>query len=199
MSTAEHARRVLELVDADLGLVDPTGLRGRCAQSYGASLASFAQRDTDEVVTSDLDVWLRQRMVDLCGTDSYEAAVLEVPQTRTLLAFSLLACSQNQDIPLPQVDPGMPVPPVLQALEPDFFPVFLGQVNDKFNTTPAFAEALQASTAALDQLVAENVQASPGDGGPESMVAAGVVFFVVVAAAALALIIFAGGEWSKRW
>lgn len=198
-STAQHARRVLELVDVDLGLVDPTGLHSRYAQILGASLAAFAPRDDDTVVTSDLDVWLRQRMADLCGTDSYEDAI-SIPPTRTLLAFSFLAYSQHQDIPAPQVEPGLPVPSVLQALEPDFFPVLLGQIGDKRTTSPAFADALQATSALFDQIVAENAPTSPGDGGPESMLAVGAVLFITFAVGLLAAMLITGrSDWSKSW
>jgi hypothetical protein len=196
-STADHARRVLDLVDVELGLVNPNGLRGQCAQSLAASQASFAQREDDPVVTNNLDAWLRQRMVDLCGTDSYDVAV---PQTRTLLAFSFLAYSQNQDIPPPQVDPDMPVPTVLQALEPDFLPILLDQINAKSGTSPAFANALQASSAELDQIVAANGQDSPGDGGPELSVAAGVVVAWAFVFGLLAVMLITGrSSWSKSW
>jgi hypothetical protein len=167
VSTADHARLVLDQVNLDLGLVNPTGLQGQFEQSFAASQTFFAQRDPDQPITNDLDGWLRQRMLDLCGTDSYAVAVTEVPETRTLLAFSFLACSQNQDGSLPtQIDPGMPVPSVAQNLEPDFFPVLLGQINDKSNASPDFADALQASSAALDQIIADNLPSDPGDGGP---------------------------------
>jgi len=170
-TTADHARLVLDQVDADLGLVNPAGLHDQLTQSYLACQASFAQRDQDPVVTYDLDAWMRQRMVDLCGTDSYIAAVTEIPQTRTLLGFSFLAYSQRQDATLPPVDPTMAVPTVLQNLEPDFLPVLLGQIDDKRQSTLAFAAALESSTAMLDQIVAENVQAPSGDGGPVQSVA----------------------------
>jgi hypothetical protein len=161
-STADHARLVLDQVNVDLGLVPTPGFQGQFAQNYTALQGSFATGDQDPVVTNDLDVWVRQRMLDLCGTDSYAAAVTEVPQTRTLLAFSFLAYSQDQGTALPQADPTMPVPTMLQTLEPDFLPVLLGQINDKSASSPAFADALQASSAELDRIVAANVQNPPG-------------------------------------
>jgi hypothetical protein len=161
-STADHARLVLNQVDVDLGLVPTPGFPTLYGQNYAAYQASFAQGDQDPVVTNDLDGWVRGRMLDLCGTDSYAAAVTEVPQTRTLLAFSFLAYSQDQGTALPAADPTMPVPTVLQTLEPDFLPVLVGQIDDKRGASPAFADALRAGSAELDRIVAATLQNPPG-------------------------------------
>ena len=165
ISTEDHARAVLDQVDADLGLVNPAGLRSRLQQSCATCQATFAQPDSDSPPTNDLDGWIRQRKYDLCGTDSYVAAVTEAPQARTLVAFSLLAYSQNQDVSVPQIEQSMPVPAMLQNLEPDFLPVLVSQINERGNASPAFAGALQDSLAQVDQMIEENQQ--PGDGGPE--------------------------------
>jgi hypothetical protein len=165
VSTADHARSVLEQVDVDVGLVNPAGLRSHFQQTYSTCQATFAQPDPDSPPTNDLDAWIRQRTFDLCGTDSYVVAVTEAPQARTLVAFSFLAYSQNQDISVPQIESNMPVPAMLRNLEPDFLPVLVGQINDKTNTSPEFAGALLASLAEVDQMIAENQQDS-GDGGP---------------------------------
>jgi len=47
----------------------------------------------------------------------------------------------------------MPVPAVLEALEPDFLPVLLGQIEVESISSPGFANALQDGSAQLDQLV----------------------------------------------
>jgi hypothetical protein len=165
VSTADHARSVLDQVDVSRGLVDPEGLRSQFQQSYATCQASFAQPDPDSPPANDLDAWIRQRTFSLCGTDSYVAAVTEAPEARTLVAFSFLAYSQNQNISMPQIEPGMPVPAMLQNLEPDFLPVLVGQINDKSNASPEFASALQASLAEVDSIIEESQQ-DPGDGGP---------------------------------
>jgi hypothetical protein len=164
VSTADHARSVLDQVNVDLGLVNPAGLRSQFQQSYTTCQATFAQPDPDSPPTNDLDAWIRQRTLNLCGTDSYVVAVTETPEARALVAFSFLAYSQNQDISVPQIESGMPVPAMLQNLEPDFLPVLVGQINDKSSTSPEFAGALQASLAEVDRMIEENQD--PGDGGP---------------------------------
>jgi hypothetical protein len=165
VSTAAHAQSVLDLVDVDLGLVNPAGLRSQFQESYATCQATFAKPDVEISVLDDLDAWIRERTFDLCGTDSYEVAVTEAPAARTLVAFSFLAYSQNQDVAIPQIESGMPVPAMLKNLEPDFLPVLVGQINDKSNASPAFAGALQASLDEVDQMIAQNQQ-DPGDGAP---------------------------------
>jgi hypothetical protein len=147
--TADHARRVLGLVNVDLGVVNPTGLENQLAQSLAAYRAS-APRDPN---ANDLEAWTRQRMVNLCGTDSFQDAVTKIPQTRTLLAFSLVAYSQHQDIQPPKIARSMPVPATLARLEPDFLPELLSQINVKSKGSATFTTGLQTGTAELDRLV----------------------------------------------
>lgn len=185
-STADHARRVLNLVDVDLGLVNPAGLQNQLEQGCAAYLASPAPRDTEPTVATDMEAWTAQRMVDLCGSDSFEA-VTEIPQTRTLLAFGLLACSQHQEGEPPQTYRGMPVPAVLEALEADFFPVLLDQIGVKSNGSPSFANALQASSAELDRVVATlaEIQSASMQARSLSRTQVAALIFVVVANLAL--------------
>lgn len=182
-STADHARQVLEQVNVELGLVDPDGLRRRYEQCYALLLAS----PPHEPRPDDLETWISRRMVDLCGTDSY-ADVLKIPQTRSLLSFAFLAYSQNQDKPLPDIDPGIPVPPVFEKLEPDFLPVLFELINDKRATSRQFASALDAASDELDRIVADKLRDSPdgkGTGGqaqaaPGPAEALDFILFVVV-------------------
>ena len=181
-TTADHARRLLGLVNVDQGLVNPAGLQSRFEQGCAAYAASPAPRDTEPTVATDLETWTRQRMVDLCGTDALTDAVT-VPQTRTLLAFGVLACSQHQVGEPAPVSQGMPVPAVLEALEPDFFPVLLSQIEVKSNSSPDFANALQAGSAQLDQLVdglADTESASTQARRLTNMQVAALIIIVVV-------------------
>jgi hypothetical protein len=155
----DHAQRVVDLVDAELGLVDPAGLRHQIERGYATYVAS-APRDPD---ANDLDAWVRQRMVELCGTDSY-AAVMEIPETRLLLAFNFLAYSQNQSIVLTPVERSVRVPVLLRTLEPDFLPVLLRLVQDRVRTSREFAAAIQASSAELDRFVQEKLRSLPNGG-----------------------------------
>jgi hypothetical protein len=160
-STADHARLVLEEVKVDLGLVNPDGVARRYDECYVAlTKYPFPAREPDP---AGLEAWIRRRMMDLAGTDSYAEAGTKIPETRTLLAFSLLAYSQNQDKGLPEVDPGMPVPPVFEKLEPDFLPVLLRLVKEKRESSREFAAALDATSALLDRIVAEKLRDLPGD------------------------------------
>jgi hypothetical protein len=149
-STADHARRVLEFVDVDLGLVDPDGAQRRMQES----LATYEASDPRDREADDLYAWIRQRIADLVGAGSSEAAVTEIPQTRALLAFAFLVYTQHQDVRPPTITRSMPVPTVLARLEPDFFPELLSQIDAKGKRSPAFAGALQAGAAGLDRLVA---------------------------------------------
>jgi hypothetical protein len=155
-STADHVQRVLNEVNPELGLVDPAGLQRQFERSYAEFLAS-APRDPN---ANDLDAWIRQRMVEVCGTDSYVAAVTQVPQARLLLAFSFLAYSQHQETPFPTLSQGMRVPIVLRVLEPDFLTVLLQQLNERCSTSREFASALLATSAELDRIFAEKLRAS---------------------------------------
>jgi hypothetical protein len=157
-STADHVRRVLDQVNVELGLVDPARLQRQIERSY-ADYVSSAPRDPD---ASDLDAWVRQRMAQLCGTESYLAAVSEIPQTRLLLAFSLLAYSHHQDTALPPLSQSMGVPLVLRTLESDFLPVLLRQLNERCLASHGYALALQATSAELDRIFAEMLQSSSG-------------------------------------
>ena len=161
MTVTEHARRVLDSVNVDLGLVNPAGMQRQFEQAYAEFVAS-APRDPD---ANDLDAWIRRRMIELCGTDSYLAAVTEIPQTRALLAFSFLANSQHQDIVLPPVTRCMRVPAVLRMLEPDFLPELLDQINERSRTSLRFALALQAASAELDRIIAEKLRESSNGAG----------------------------------
>jgi hypothetical protein len=156
MSVDDHARRVLDRVNVDLGLVDPAGLQRQFERAYAGYLAS-APRDP---AANDLDAWIRRRMLELCGTDSYAAAVTEVPQTRALLAFSFLAYSQHQDTALPLLTRSMRVPTVLRILEPDFLPVLVDQIGERCSTSREFAVALQSTSAELDRIIAETLRDS---------------------------------------
>ena len=155
-STADHVRRVLDEVDVELGLVDPAGLQRQFERSYAEFLAS----DPRDPNANDLDAWMRRRMLELCGTDSYALAVTEIPQSRLILAFSFLAYSQSQHTPMPALSRGMRVPVVLRVLEPDFLPVLLEQLNERCRTSRAFASALLATSAELDRIFAEKLRAS---------------------------------------
>lgn len=161
ISTADHVRRVLGDVNIGLGLVDPAGLQRQFDRAY-AALQSSPPRDPE---AGDLDAWIRRRMVELSGTDSFAVAATEIPQTRSLLAFSFLAFSQHQETALPQLSLGMRVPATLRVLEPDFLPVLLNHVEDQSITSRGFAQALQATSAELDRMIAEKLRESSGDGG----------------------------------
>lgn len=162
VSTADHVRRVLSDVNIGLGLVDPAGLQRQFEQAYRA-LQSSPPRDPE---AGDLDAWIRRRMIELSGTDSFAVAATEIPQTRALLAFSFLAFSQHQETTLPQLSLGMRVPTTLRALEPDFLPVLLSHIEDQSLSSRAFSYALQATSAELDRMIAEKVrESSGGDGG----------------------------------
>jgi hypothetical protein len=181
-TTVDHARRVLGLVDVDLGLVDPTGIDSQIEQRFAAYQAS-APRDPK---ANDLYAWTQRRMVDLCGTADF-AAVPDIPQARTLLAFSFLAYSQHPTVVLPQITRSMTVPSVLATLEPDFLPVLLDQVTTSSKGSPAFTSALQASSAEVDRLMAamrgdRSVNAEPThptDADIVSFLAFTVVFVIV--------------------
>ncbi|GIH09745.1 hypothetical protein Rhe02_78120 [Rhizocola hellebori] len=160
-SAAEHARRVLDQVDVDAGLVNPDGLRRQFEQSYEAFLAS-APRDPE---ANDLDAWIRSRMMGLCGTDSYVAALTEIPSTRSLLAFSFLVYSQNQDTPLPSLAQSMRTPTLLRILEPDFLPALVGQIDERSLASREFASALETSANELDRIFAEKLRGSAGRWG----------------------------------
>lgn len=161
MTVADHARRVLDSVNVDLGLVNPAGMQRQFEQAYAEFVAS-APRDPD---ANDLDAWIRRRMIELCGTDSYLAAVTEIPQTRALLAFSFLGNSQHQDTVLPPVTRSMRVPAVLRMLEPDFLPELLDQINERSRTSLQFARALQGASAELDRIIAERLRESSDGAG----------------------------------
>jgi hypothetical protein len=185
-STLDHARRILDLVDVDLGLVDPAGLQSQFEQGCAAYAASPAPRDEDPTVAT-MEAWIEQRMVDLCGTDSIEAAT-EIPQTRTLLAFGLLACSQHQVGESPQIFQGMPVPGVLEALEPDFLPALLDQIGVKSNGSPSFANALQASSVELDRFVATLPEAEPATMRARSVTRIQIAALIIIVVGNLALL-----------
>jgi hypothetical protein len=185
-STADHARRVLGLVDVDRGLVNPAGLQSQFEQGCAAYLASPAPRDTEPTGANDMEAWTAQRMVDLCGTDAFEAAT-EIPQTRTLLAFGLLACSQRQEGEPPAIARGMPVPAVLEALEADFFPVLLDQIDAKSNGSPSFANALQASAGELDRLVATLTEIEPASMQARSLSRTQIAALIIIVVGNLAL------------
>jgi hypothetical protein len=150
ISTTDHARQVLTMANADLGVVNPVGLQSQFQHACAAYAASPAPAPG---APATMETWTQQRMANLCGTESFVAAATEVPETRTLLSFALLASSQHQKAALPQVNQGMSVPAVLKTLEPDFFPVLLNQTSAKSSGSPAFINALQAGSAQLDQIV----------------------------------------------
>jgi hypothetical protein len=185
-STLDHARRILDLVDVDLGLVDPAGLQSQFEQGCAAYAASPAPRDEDPTVAT-MEAWIEQRMVDLCGTDAVENAT-GIPPTRTLLAFGLLACSQHQDGEPPQIFQGMPVPGVLEALEPDFLPVLLDQIDVKSNGSPSFATAIQASLVELDRFVATLPEAEPATMRARSLTRIQIAALIIIVVGNLALL-----------
>ncbi|GIE78615.1 hypothetical protein Aph02nite_45650 [Actinoplanes philippinensis] len=162
-ATTQHARRVLNLVDADLGAVDLDGATRLFKAGLTGYLAS-APRDPD---ADDLLAWLKTRIKNLTGTDSIEAAVKQIPETRTLLAFAFLHYTQSQSRPQPKIARSMPVPAVLANLEPGFLPELLRQVQAKARTSPSFADALQISSDHVAQLiVADDAPGGPGPGHP---------------------------------
>lgn len=162
-ATAAHARRVLGLVNADLGLANPIGLN----RLLEASLADYVASAPRDPAAADLNAWLRRRLVSLAGTDSFLDAATKIPQTRELLAFGLLSYSQRQDGRQPKIARGMPVPAVLANLEPDFLPELLRQVEAKTRTSPPFVSGLQSGTDHLTQLfVPADAPGGPGPGHP---------------------------------
>jgi hypothetical protein len=164
--TTDHAQRVVNLVNADLGFVNAADLRSRFQESSAAyAPSSFPPGDGDPVPATGMEAWIGQRIVDLCGPDTTPEAAAGIPETRTLLSFGLAACSQHQPAQPPQIYVGMPVPPGLNALESDFFPVLLSQIYLRASDSPAFADTLRAGSDELDQLV--NAAGSGGDGGPD--------------------------------
>jgi hypothetical protein len=173
-STADHARRVLELVNVDLGLVNLGDARRKLAESLAAYRASAARDPSAD----DLHAWARQRLAALTGTDSFKAAVTELPQTRTLLAFGFLSLTQHQDRRLPRITRSMPVPTVLAKLEPDFLPELLSQVSAELKKSAAFATDLTASSSELDQFIA-TTSIEPGHPTDEDIVDWIVVLIVV--------------------
>lgn len=161
-ATVAHARRVLELVNADLGLVDPAGLRRQLGESLAAYAAS-APRDPD---ANDLNAWVRGRIARLTGSDSITAAVRENPQTRELLAFGFLSYAQRQDHPQPKIARSMPVPAVLVNLEPDFLAELLRQVEGRAKASAPFANGLRASSDQLTQFLIPVGDGGGGGAGP---------------------------------
>ena len=160
-STTDHAQRVLDQVNIDLGLVNPEGIQRQFDWSCADALAA-PPRDP---YADDLDTWVRRRMAEVCRAETFTVAVTEDPQARSLLAFSYLAYSQDQDKPLPVLDPGMRVPAVLRILEPDFLPVLLGLITERSSASREFAYALQTTSDRLDLMVAEKLREFPDDSG----------------------------------
>jgi hypothetical protein len=158
-STADHVRRVLAEVNIDRGLVNPDGLRRMLERGYAEVVAAPPWDPS----ANNLAAWVRQRLVEVCRTETFAPAVTEIAESRALLAFSYLAYSQNQEIALPRLDPGIRVPAVLQRLEPDFFPVLVDQVTAKAGQSREFAYALQATSDELDRFLAEKVRESSSD------------------------------------
>lgn len=176
-ATTNHARRVLELVNVDRGLVDPDGARRHLAESLATYTAS-APRDPD---ADDLNAWVRRRIASLTGTDSVEAAVYKIPETRELLAFGFLSYTQRQDRPQPKITRSMPVPAVLTNLEPDFLPELLRQVRGKAKASVPFASELRTSSDHLTNFItAEDTGTGPGHPTNED-IANWVVVLIVVA------------------
>ncbi|WP_433788701.1 hypothetical protein [Actinoplanes sp. CA-252034] len=159
-ATAQHARRVLNLVNADLGAVDPEG----ATRLLEASLADYAESAPRDPDADDLLAWVQRRIAHLTGTDSIEAAVKRNPETRTLLAFGYLSYTQRQDRPQPRIARSMPVPAVLANLEPDFLPELLRQVQSRARTSAAFATALGTGSDHMTQLIVAGD--GPGGTGP---------------------------------
>ena len=176
-ATAEHARRVLNLVDADLGLIYPGGTTRRLAESLG-TYASSPPRDPN---ANDLTAWVQQRIANLTGTNSIMAAVKDIPQTQTLLSFGFLSYTQHQDSPQREIVRSMPVPAVLANLETDFLPELLRQVEAKAKASVPFANALQTSSDHLTSFItADDRTIGPGHPTDEDIVN-WVVLIIVVA------------------
>lgn len=159
-ATTQHARRVLNLVNSDLGVVDIDGATGLLK----ASLTDYAGSAPRDPGADDLLAWVQGRVKNLTGSDSIEAAVRENPETRALLAFGFLSYTQRQNQPQPRIARSMPVPAVLANLEPDFLPELLRQVQLKAKTTPSFATALQSGSDHMTQLII--AADGPGGTGP---------------------------------
>ena len=158
-STVAHARQVLELLNLDLGLVNPEGAKLRVLDSFAAYDVS-APRDP---AANDLEAWARQRFADLTGTGSLETA-LDNLLSRDLLAFGFVLHTQHQDAPLPAFTRSELVPAGLTRLEPDFFPELSRQIGIRIRSTPAFADLLQAGAAELDQVAAKKKNQQPSRG-----------------------------------
>ncbi|WP_157441494.1 hypothetical protein [Actinoplanes awajinensis] len=159
-ATALHARRVLNLVNADLGAINLEGATGLLK----TSLTAYAESAPRDPGADDLLAWVRRRITNLTGSDSIDAAVNENPETRALLAFGFLSYTQRQDRPQPKISRSMPVPAVLANLEPDFLPELLRQVQSKAKTSPSFATALQTGSDHMTQFIV--AADGPGGTGP---------------------------------
>jgi hypothetical protein len=153
-TTEDHARRVLELVDVEKGLVSPSGFPALFDWGWDKYLAS-PPRDPK---ADDLEAWVRVRIMDLCRTDSFADALTKIPQTRSLLAFSVVMYSQDQTIDLPEITRSMPVPEMMSRLEPDFFPVFVDLINERSGSSREFATALDSAITEVDRLVEEKLR-----------------------------------------
>ncbi len=150
LTTSEHARRVLGTVNVDLGLADIEGARRRLAEGIAAYQAS-APRDPN---ARDLYAWAERRVADLTGRrDAFGDVMLQIPQTRALLAFALLFTTQHLGRkPLP-ISQSMPVPTVLARLETDFLPELAGLIEAEGKSRREFAELIDAAAAELDRFV----------------------------------------------
>lgn len=162
LSTAAHARLVLESVDAERGLVTPVGFQ----EAFESACPPYPPEPVNPKADT-LDAWARRRLVDLCGTDSFVDAWASSPQPRTLVGFFVVAFSQRQrpDRPLSPVTGDTPLTDTLRDLEPDFLPVLHAQIAAKVERSPAFAEAVGAGGREFDRVVADHVRAVTGSGG----------------------------------
>ncbi len=158
--TVRHARQALDLVDPDRGLVRPAGFQELFQRGY----VTYRESEPRDPRADDLEAWVRQRMMNLCRTDSFYDAGTKISQTRTLLGFSILAYSQHQDTRLPDITSSMPVDDVLRRLEPDFLPVLVQQIDEASARSRAFADAVTAGTSEMDRIIAEHLREWSGDG-----------------------------------
>lgn len=127
----QHVQRVLTTVDPSVEL---TRTAGRFVD----------QARNNSRLTGPVPEWCLERIRRLTGLTSFTAAARN-PDVRTLMAFGYLGVSERPASRPVEVDPSMPLPPVLEALEPDFFEVLLKDVNGHQKVSPSFRARMTAA------------------------------------------------------
>jgi hypothetical protein len=151
-TTQEHARRVLDKVNVELGLVNVEGAAGQMVDGLDVYLAS-PPRDPK---ANDFYAWSERRVRNLTGRkDELGAILVDDSKARALLGFGFACYTQHQGVAAPTITRSMPAPSALVGLESDFFPELHKQVDAKSASSPAFADIIDASTAELDRITIE--------------------------------------------